>query len=255
VHRAYCNDDIGGGPRSVCQDGARSRLMLAVNQGYLAAYAREVPSLLERLTRSEPPPAELAELVAFFLAPSKAEEVAVARGGGGCGFAVEFSFIELSPDETSRQRVLDAINDHALFCGTQAAGSMLNASRRLVFLAKDETGAQVIRGALKQRALEVRFEAGISMPDRPEQQEFTKAMRSAAARAARAATIELEGRRLSVMLSLEPNAAEMRSMAALLDARAAKAKQAAEVVRGLAEGKLPTAGELERFRASPVVAK
>jgi len=254
VHRAYCNDDIGGCPSSVCQDGARSRLMLAVNRGYLAAYAREVPSLLERLTQSVPPPAELAELIGFFLEPSKAEEVAVAKGGGGCGFAVEFSSVELSPDETSRQRVLDAINDNALFCGTQATGSILSSSRRLAFVAKDETAAQVIRGALKQRALEVRFEAGISMPDRPEQQEFTKAMRSAAARAASAAKIELEGRRLSVTLSLEPNAGEMRGMAALLDARALKAKQAAEVVRRLGEGALPTAGELERFRASPGVA-
>lgn len=35
VHRAYCNDDTGG-PRSACQDGASSRLLLAVNHGYLA---------------------------------------------------------------------------------------------------------------------------------------------------------------------------------------------------------------------------
>src|SRR6185369_11737414 len=35
VHRAYCNDDEGGSARSICLDGARSRLLLAVNNGYL----------------------------------------------------------------------------------------------------------------------------------------------------------------------------------------------------------------------------
>ena len=89
------------------------------------------------------------------------------------------------------------------------------------------------------------------MTDRPNWQEFTKAMRSAAARAASNAQIEVEGSSLSVTLTLAPNAVEKRAMAKLLDARALKAKQAADVVRGLAEGKLPTAGELASFRAAP----
>ena len=249
VHRAYCNDDSGG-PRSVCQDGARARLLLAVNDGYLAAYAREVPSLLERLSESHPLPPGAAELVAFFLEPSSAEEVAVAQGGR-CGFAVEFASVELSPDETSRQRVLDAINDNAVLCGTQASGSILSSSRRLSFVAKDETAAQVIRAALKQRGLEVRFEVGVAQPNRTDQRDFTKAMRSAAARAAGSAKLEGEGRRVSVTLTLAPNPAELRGMAELLDVRATKAKQAADIVLGLADGKLPTAQQLEAFRGPP----
>jgi len=248
VHRAYCNDDAEGGPRSVCQDGARSRLLLAVNHGYLAAYAREVPSLLARLAEAHPPPPDVAELASLFLEPSTADEVAVAKGGH-CGFAMEFASVELSPDETSRERVLDAINDNAVLCGTHSSGSILKSSRRLVFVAKDETAAKVIRQALKQRALEVRFEAGVAMPNRADQQEFTKALRSAAARAAHAAKLELAGRRLTATLTLEPDQAELRGMAKLLDARAERAKRAAGVVLGLAEGKLPTAAELEGFQA------
>ncbi|HSU41866.1 MAG TPA: hypothetical protein VLJ38_19940, partial [Polyangiaceae bacterium] len=249
VHRAYCNDDSGG-PRSACEDGARARLLLAVNNGYVAAYAREVPSLLERLSDSHPLPPETAALVALFLEPSSAEEVAVAQAGR-CGFAVDFTAVELSPDETSRQRVLDAINDNAVLCGTQASGSVLRSTRRMVFVTKDEAGAQAIRGALKQRALELRFEAGVAQPNRADQQEFTKALRSAAARTAASAEIQVEGRRLSVTLALAPNAAELRGMAKLLDARAAKAKLAADIVQGLADGKLPTAEQLAVFGAPP----
>jgi hypothetical protein len=217
-----------------------------VNHGFLAGYAREIPSLLQRLTHSEPPPAKLAELGAFFLEATDVAEVAVAEGGS-CGFAVEFTSVELSPDETNRQRVLDAINDNATFCGTEADGSILNARRRLVFLAKDEARARVIESALKQRALQVRFEAGINLANRPEQNEFNKALRSAAARAARAATFERSGRRLSVTLSVEPNPAEQVGMAKLLDLRKAMATRAAEVVRGLVAGKLPSSQQLEGF--------
>jgi hypothetical protein len=247
VHRAFCSDDAGG-PRAVCQDGVRSRLMLAVNHGYLAAYAGEVPSLLDRLARSEPPPPELGELVALFREPSAAEEVAVAKGGG-CGFAVDFSFVDLSPDETNRQRVLDAINDNALFCGTHSSGAILNASRRLVFVAKDETAARALQAALKQRALEVRFEPGAVVPKGSDQEAFNDAMRSAASRAARSAKLELAGRRLSMTVTLEPDATERRGMENSLDARAEKARRAAAVVLGLADGKLPAAQELGAFRA------
>ena len=246
VHRAYCNDDEGSA-RSVCQDGARSRLLLAVNNGYLAAYAREVPSLLERLASSHSATPEVAELAALFLEPTTAEEVAVAKGGQ-CGFAMEFSSVELSPDETNRQRVLDAINRNALFCGSQSSGSILSSSRRLLFLAKDEAAAAAISQALRQRALEVRLESGVSLPSRPEQQEFNRAMRSAAARTARAARLEVVGRHVSVSLVLLPNQAEMRDMGKFLDVRAARAKAAADVVLGLAEGRLPTARELEGFQ-------
>lgn len=245
VHRAYCNDDEGG-PRSVCQDGARARLLLAVNNGYLAAYAREVPSLLERFTRSQPPSPRLAELASLFLESTDAEEVAVAEGGS-CGFAVEFTSVELSPDETNRQRVLDAINDNAVLCGTQSGGSIMKLQRRFVFLAKDEARAKAIRSALARRALEVRFEAGVAMPNRPEQTAFNKAVRSAAARAAGSAKFEQAGRRLSVTLAMEPDAAEERAMAGLLDARKAMAHRAAEVVKGLLAGTLPSAEQLENI--------
>jgi hypothetical protein len=250
VHRAYCNDDTEGGARAACQDGARSRLLLAVNGGYVAAYAREVPSLLERLTRSAPPPADLAELVSLFVEPSPAEEVAIARGGA-CGFAVDFTSVDVSPDETNRQRALDAINDNAVYCGTYSSGSISNASRRLVFVAKDEASAQTIRAALSQRALEVRFESGVPVPKGSAQYEFNEALRATAVRSARAAKIELVGRRLSVTLTLVPNDAEWRGMSKLLDARAAKAKLAAEIVRELAQGKLPTAERLEGATRPP----
>lgn len=249
VHRAYCNDDEGG-PRSVCQDGARSRLLLAVNGGYVAAYAREVPSLLARLTKFEPPPQKLAELGSLFLEPAEADEVAVAEGGS-CGFAVEFTYVELSPDETNRQRVLDAINDNAVLCGMQSGGSITKLERRFVFLAKDEVGAKVIQSALKRRAFEVRFEAGVALPNRPDQNAFNKALRSAAGRAARSAKFELDGRRLSVTLAMEPDAAEQRGMAGVLDARKAMAQRAAAVVKGLVGGALPSAAELESFAGTP----
>jgi hypothetical protein len=248
VHRAYCNDDEGGGARSVCQDGARSRLLLAVNNGYLAAYAREVPSLLDRLSSSHADTRDVAELASLFLEPTDADEVAVAKGGQ-CGFAMEFASIELSPDETSRQRVLDAINRNAQLCGSQSSGSILHSRRRLSFLAKDEAAAAAIQQALKQRALEVRFETGVAMPTRPDQQEFNKAMRTAAARTAHNARLEIVGRRLSVTLTLVPNTPETRAMANFLDARAARAKAAAELVLALAEGGLPTAEQLKSFQA------
>ena len=161
---------------------------------------------------------------------------------------MEFASIELSPDETSRQRVLDAINRNATYCGNQSSGSILHSSRRLSFLAKDEAAAAVIQQALKQRALEVRFESGVATPTRPEQQEFNRAMRSAAARAAHSAVFELAGKRLSVTLNLQPNATEAHAMATFLDARAVRATAAAEVVLGLAEGRLPTAEQLKRFQ-------
>lgn len=245
VHRAYCNDDEGG-PRSVCQDGARSRLLLAVNQGYLAAYAREVPSLLARLSRSEPPAPALAQLGEFFSAPTEADEVAVALGGL-CSFATQVAALSLSPDETGRERLLDAINDNAQVCGTHAFGSLLNPGRRYVFLAKNEVGAKVIEAALKRRGFELRFESGVALPENKDRAAFDKALRSAASRAIKQAEIERDGARLSLTVSVKPSAAELQRLAPLLDARAALAKQAAQIVRGLAEGKPPSAAQLEPF--------
>lgn len=247
VHRAYCSDDTGG-PRSVCEGGAGARLLLAVNRGYVAASGPEVPSLLARLATPAPPPANLAALAAAFAEPAEEEEVALAMGGH-CGFAVDFAFVDLSPDETNRERVLDAINDHALWCGTRASGSLLDATRRLVFLGKDEAAARAIQAALKQRSLEVSVEAGTALKKGSPQQRFTDAMRSAAGRAARSAKIERGGARLSLALNLEPSDEELKAMAGLLDARAERAKQAAEIVRGLAAGTLPTAAALASFRA------
>lgn len=134
VHRAYCNDDEGG-PRSACRDGERSRLILDVNNGFLAVYARELPSLLETLTNSEFPSPKVAERAALFLEPTPAEEVALSQGGS-CAFAMDFTAWVLSADETSRQRVLDAVNDNATLCGTHAWGGIMSLSRRLVFVAR-----------------------------------------------------------------------------------------------------------------------
>lgn len=136
------------------------------------------------------------------------------------------------------------LTSYPLLCGTHSSGSISNASRRLVFVAKDEAAARTIRAPLTQRALEVRFESGVAVPKGSAQYEFNEAMRSTAARSARAAKIEVIGRRLSVTLTLEPNDAERRGMSKLLDARAAKAKLAAAIVKGLAQGKLPTPEEL-----------
>jgi hypothetical protein len=247
VHRAYCNDDEGGS-RSACQDGARARLLLAVNNGYLAAYAREVPSLLDALTKPRPPPPKVAELAAFFNEASQPEEVAAAEGGS-CAFAMDFSLLELSADETSRQRVLDAVNDNTALCGTHSWGPVSSPNRRLVFVAKDEAAAKTIAAALKRRALEASNEAVASAPNREAKTEFDKARHSVGARAARAAKIAIEGRRLSVTVAAAPNDAELRAMSKLFDERRAKAKSAASVVRNLAEGKLPSAGELDAFRA------
>jgi hypothetical protein len=162
---------------------------------------------------------------------------------------VDFSSLELSPDETSRQRVLDAINDNTVLCGTEWWGSVLNPSRRLVFVAKDEAAARVIAGALKRRASEASREAVAVKAKRKEQSAFDEARHAAGARAARSAKLDLKGRRLSVTVAVEPNAAELRAMSSLLDARRATAKRAAEVVRNLAEGKLPSAEELGTFLA------
>ena len=52
-------------------------------------------------------------------------------------------------------------------------------------------------------------------------------------------------------LAMEPNAAELREMAGLLDARKAMAQRAAEVVKGLLAGTLPSAGALESFAGTP----
>jgi len=250
VHRAYCNDDEGG-PRSVCQDGARSRLILAVNDGYLAAYAREVPSLLERLNQAHAAPPKVAALASLFLEPTPAEEVAVSEGGA-CAFAMDFSSLELSPDETSRERVLDAVNDNTLLCATQSWGSILKTVRRYLFVAKDAAAAQTILDALKRRAVDASREAVAAPATRPEQTEFDAARHSAGARAARSAKFELAGNRLSATLDVAPNAAELRAMARVLDERRAAGKRAAELIRNLAEGKLPSAEQLATFaRALP----
>jgi hypothetical protein len=163
---------------------------------------------------------------------------------------MDFTALELSPDETSRQRVLDAINDNAVLCGADWSGSVLTPSRRLLFVAKDEASVKAIEAALKRRASEARVEPGVARQQRPEQKEFDKAMRSAGSRAAKSATFELQGRRLTVTLAVAPNEAETRAMSKLLELRKANAQRAAEVVRGLSEGKLPTAQQLEGFLAS-----
>ena len=235
---------------SVSNDALRgSRLMVAVNHGYLAAPAPEVPSLLERLASSAPPPPDVAELAALFLERSDADEVTVAKGGGGCGVALDFASPDLSTDETTRERVLDAINDNAVLCGSQTAGSFDEGSLRLIFTAKDETAALAIESALKRRALEIRSEAGVEFPESGARQAFHDALRSTMARAAQAASIDLKGRRLSMTMTLAANAAEKLAMAPLLDARAAKAKLAADIVQRLARGALPSATELEAFAA------
>jgi hypothetical protein len=145
--------------------------------------------------------------------------------------------------------VLDAINDNAVLCGTEWWGSVLNPSRRLVFVAKDETSARVIAGALKRRASEASREAVPVKAKDKEQSDFDEARHSAGARAARTAKLEVEGRRLSVTVAVAPTDAELRAMSKLLDTRRMTAKRAAEVVRNLAEGRMPSAEELAAFGA------
>ncbi|HEV8551706.1 MAG TPA: hypothetical protein VGQ57_21810, partial [Polyangiaceae bacterium] len=64
---------------------------------------------------------------------------------------------------------------------------------------------------------EVRFESGAPVAKGSPRQEFNDAMRATVARAGNAAKVELVGRRLSVTVTLEPNEAEKRAMARLLD--------------------------------------
>jgi hypothetical protein len=247
VHRAYCNDDEGG-PRSICQDGERSRLILSVNDGYVAAYAREVPKLFATLTQAQAVSPRVAELAAFFLEPTPAEEVAVAEGGS-CAFAMDFTAWALSPDETSRQRVLDAVNDNAVLCGTQAWGTIVSLNRRLVFLAKDETAAEVLAAALKRRNVEASAQVFASLSHRENQLAFDEARRSAEARALRGAKLEVQGRRVITTITVEPNEAEFHAMSPLLDERRETARRAAGLVRDLADGKLPSAEELATYLA------
>lgn len=249
VHRAYCSDDEGG-PRSVCQEGERSRLLLAVNHGYLSAYARELPSLLARLTEAQAPAPKLAQLAEFFLEPTRAEEVTVAEGGS-CAFAMDTTAWALSPDETSRQRVLDAVNDNAVLCATRSWGTFLNPSRELAFVAKDETAALVLAAALRRRAVEAAAQVMPTTSRRDVQVAFDNAYLAAAARTWRSAKVEVKGVRLSMTLTIEPSEAEQRAMSRLLDERQKTAQQAAAVVRSLADGKLPSAAELEPFAAPP----
>jgi len=249
VHRAYCNDDEGGA-RSICQDGARSRLILAVNNGYLAAYARELPSLLETLTQSHAPSPRVAELAALFLEATPAEEVAFAEGGS-CAFAMDFTAWALSADETSRQLVLDAVNDNAALCGTQAWGNVVSLNRRLVFVAKNKISALVLAAALRRRNVEASRQVFTSLSQRKAQLEFDQARRSAEARALQGAKIELDGLRVSMTLTVQPNEAESRAMAPLLDERRATARKVAAIVRELAEGKPPPAQELAAYAAPP----
>jgi hypothetical protein len=190
----------------------------------------------------------VAELAAFFIEATQPEEVAVAQGGS-CAFAVDFSLLELSADETSRQRVLDAVNDNALLCGTLSSGSVIRPTRRLVFVAKDEAAAQIIAAALKRRALEASNEAVATAQKAETQTEFDKARHSVLARAARAAKPELVKNRLSVTVAFEPNAAELSAMSTLFDERRAASKRAAAIIRNLAAGKQPSREELETFRA------
>lgn len=247
VHRAYCNDDEGG-PRSLCQDGERARLILAVNNGYLAAYAREVPSLLETLTKSATPSPKVAELAALFLEPTPAEEVAFAQSGS-CAFALDFTAWALSADETSRQRVLDAVNDNAVLCGTQAWGNIVSLNRRLVFVAKDDVAALTLAAALNRRNVEASRQAFTSLSNRKSQVQFDQARRSAEARALQEAKVEREGLRVAVTFTVRPNESEFRAMSPLLDERRTTAQRAAAIVRNLAEGKLPPAAELASYVA------
>lgn len=247
VHLAYCNDDDGG-PRSTCQDGERSRLILAVNNGYVAAYAREVPTLLDALTKPRPPSRRLAELAALFLEPTPAEEVAIAEGGS-CAFALDFTAWALSADETSRQRALDAANDNAVLCGTQAWGNIVSLNRRLVFVAKNEVAAQVLAAALKRRNAEASRQSFTSLSQREAQVRFDEARRSAEARALQNAKLEVNGVRVSMQLSVVPNEAELHAMSPLLDERRATAQRAAVLVRKLAEGTLPSEAELATYLA------
>lgn len=249
VYRAYCNDDEDdGGPRSSCRDGERSRLIMAVNNGYLAGYAREVPSLLATLTKSEAPSAKVTELAAAFLEPTTAEEVAFAQVGS-CAFTVDFTAWALSADETSRQRVLDAVNDNTVLCGTLASGNVVNLNRRLVFVAKNKISALVLAGALRRRNVEASRQVFTSLSNRKEQVDFDMARRSAEARALQAGKIEIDGLRVSVSLTVQPNDAESRAMAPLLDERRATAERAAAVVRNLLEGKPLPAAELAAYIA------
>jgi hypothetical protein len=224
-------------------------LILAVNNGYLAAYAREVPTLLEKLTEPKAAFPNVAELAAFFMEPTTAEEVAVARGGS-CAFAMELTAWALSADETSRQRVLDAVNDNTVLCGTQASGSMLNVSRRFMFVAKNEVAALTLAAALKRRAAEVSGIVSASLSKREEQVAFDEARRAAGVRAVRSAKLEIDGLRLSATVTVEPNETELRAMSKLLDERRETARRAATVVRNLAEGILPSGVELATYAAT-----
>ena len=160
---------------------------------------------------------------------------------------MDFTAWALSADETSRQRVLDAVNDNALLCGTQASGSVVSLNRRLVFVAKSKVAALVLAAALRRRNVEASHQVFTSLSHHEPQIEFDQARRSAEARALQTGTIEVKGLRVSVTLTVQPNEAESRAMSPLLDERRATAQRAAEVVRNLAEGKPLPAQELAAY--------
>ena len=116
-----------------------------------------------------------------------------------------------------------------------------------MFVAKNEAAALTLTAALKRRNAEARRQTFTSLSHRKAQVEFDEARRSAEARALQDADVERQGMRVSVTLTVEPNEAELRAMAPLLDERRATAQRAAAVVRNLAEGKLPPATELVTY--------
>lgn len=102
---------------------------------------------------------------------------------------------------------------------------------------------------LKRRNAEARRQTFTSLSQKKTQVEFDEARRSAEARALKVANVEVQGLRVSVTLTVQPNEAELGAMSPLLDERRATARRAAAVVRDLAEGKLPPATELATYIA------
>jgi hypothetical protein len=240
---AACRDGDGTTARA-CENGDRSRLLLAVNGGLLGAYFRETPELLERLGTAKPAPADVKALRELYDSLATFDSASVARAEY-CSLVTDSALAQESQYPTSSTELTHALMDSSRFCAVARSGSGKKGQWRMVVVAKDDANAKAVETALRKRITEMSTESPAAENIPASARLARDTLKSMRLRAFRDAPIKAEGDRVVIDLAIEPNEQDAKALAPYLEERKAQATKAAALVHALKDGKVPPAELLQ----------
>jgi hypothetical protein len=236
---AACRDGDGTTTRA-CENGERSRLLLAVKGGLVGAYLRETPELLERLGTTNSAPTDVKALRELYDSLESFDSASVAIADY-CSLVTDTALAQESQYPTSSTEFMHSLMDSSRFCAVARSGSGRKGQWRLVVIAKDEASTKAVETAFRKRITEMGAETAAAENLPASARIARDTLKTMRLRALRAAPIKAEGDRVVVDLAIEPTEQEAKALAPYLQERKALAMKAAAVVHAFKDGKMPAA--------------